>query len=586
MKELIIYPTKDATVNSDMPDDNFGEYYICFIGTFMKQCIYKSYLQFELPILSSNNEIKKVELNIYVMRNDNAEIKKEYKITRLSDSFEENLITYKNVQIATELEDVHFEIEDQLDQYIKIDITKLFSLSSNEKEFTVELKSHENNGDNLIAFYSKDCDEMKFYPYIRIIFSNEKPKTSFIETDNKTKMEYFKDGSEYFYLGKYDKALEYYIQLLRVFDREANISPTLLYRSCLCYIELGMYTHAYKLSNEAIKLYPNLSGMYYIKGLLYMKLYELLKAKDMFENCLELSKTSNDIYQKVGCSDYLAFYYLGEINYEEEYYKKAYKYYIEAVKLNPRYTKPYNKIVDILLINDKDLGFIEECILDLKQYKSKQNVQYDLVEILIKLKKYKEAYELLSRINDRSEKANYLKGQIFMRMKKYDKALDVFNSIKQEKYLKDIQFDIILCQIYLKNIERAKEILYKISFNYTDKSLIYRLLINSVFDRNTKITNKILQELQKKTYDIYDEIFSLIEKILLTAESDIFEKSLYIIDFLDNTDVLLKLGKIYYKHRLYHMALAEFVRSIKEFNHIDKEGLYMMKKCLIKLEKL
>ncbi|WDV44256.1 DNRLRE domain-containing protein [Clostridiaceae bacterium M8S5] len=585
MKELIIYPTKDAMVSSNNKNQNYGKDHNFFIGISKGKSVYNTYLQFELPSLKSHNKVEKIELNIYIMKNENKEVTKKYKVIRLIDSFDENKITYQNELLQSDPHEAYFEIKDELDKYIKIDVTKLYKASINKNEFIMEIKPlQDSEKDCVVGFYSKDSNEIKFYPYIRMTFSAEDKNLADMKADNEIITKYFNLGSKMYYKKDYKKAMEYYIQLLKVFDREAKISPVLLYRSCICYIELGMYVHAYKLSNEALRIYENLPELYYVRGLLNIKQCELLKAKTMFETYLKLQKKSPKLYQRIGSSDYLANYYLGEIHYETESYEKSFEYYIKSVKINPRFKKAYSKIVEILLLEDRDIGYIEELLLRLKMYETKENVICDLVEVLIDIKKYVEAGELLRKINQKNKKAMYLEGVLLMRIKKYEDAINKFNSIDNLENIENAGFDKILCYLYLNQIDKAKEVLYKISFNYTKKSLVYRLLVYSVFDKNTKITNKILIELEKKSNGYEEEIYNLLDKILATAGSEIFDDCLYLTEFIDNDEVLLRLGKLFYKHKLYLIALSEFVRSIKEYNHIDKEGLYIMKKCLIKLE--
>lgn len=75
-------------------------------------------------------------------------------------------------------------------------------------------------------------------------------------------------------------------------------------------------------------------------------------------------------------------------------------------------------------------------------------------------------------------------------------------------------------------------------------------------------------------------IFSLLAIVLKINCFDEFEKGLQLLNLIEDQDVLLYLGKLYYKNGYFKLAYKELVRSIKIYDKTDVEALEMMKKCL------
>jgi len=59
------------------------------------------------------------------------------------------------------------------------------------------------------------------------------------------------------------------------------------------------------------------------------------------------------------------------------------------------------------------------------------------------------------------------------------------------------------------------------------------------------------------------------------------------LNMVNEKDVLLKLGKLYFRHGAYKLAEEELTRSMKLFDVIDDEGLMILKiLCSQKTEKI
>lgn len=73
-----------------------------------------------------------------------------------------------------------------------------------------------------------------------------------------------------------------------------------------------------------------------------------------------------------------------------------------------------------------------------------------------------------------------------------------------------------------------------------------------------------------------DNVFEILEMLLEKKEYVIFEKAVRLLNTVNDRSILLKLGKLYYKHGFREMAKNELMKSIKFFDVMDKEGFRIL----------
>jgi hypothetical protein len=72
-------------------------------------------------------------------------------------------------------------------------------------------------------------------------------------------------------------------------------------------------------------------------------------------------------------------------------------------------------------------------------------------------------------------------------------------------------------------------------------------------------------------------IFEICEILLINRRFDEFETALGLLNLIGDKSILLHLGKLYYKYGYIVMAKKEILRSIKEFEIFDSEGLDILR---------
>jgi hypothetical protein len=87
---------------------------------------------------------------------------------------------------------------------------------------------------------------------------------------------------------------------------------------------------------------------------------------------------------------------------------------------------------------------------------------------------------------------------------------------------------------------------------------------------------EILSENEEEK-DYTEIIFEILEIFLVNQRFDEFEVALNMLNLISDKAVLLMLGKLYFKYGYKDMARKEIVRSIKEFEVFDSEGLEILR---------
>jgi hypothetical protein len=75
-------------------------------------------------------------------------------------------------------------------------------------------------------------------------------------------------------------------------------------------------------------------------------------------------------------------------------------------------------------------------------------------------------------------------------------------------------------------------------------------------------------------------IFEILDRLLGFKRFELFERALNLLNLIDSDDVLMQLGKLYYRYGYNVLAREELVRSIKAFEVYDGESLDMLKSLL------
>ncbi|TCO73632.1 DNRLRE domain-containing protein [Marinisporobacter balticus] len=582
-------PFKDAAINSSMPYENYGDYYALFVGKYMKHSIYRSLLYFDLPALEGIGRVNKVELHLYIVRNDNPSCKKEFQIYRMTEGFEENTVNYANQPIIDEVLYQAFTINEEINTYVKVDITKLFNdwYCRIYPNYGLLVKASDENSNPMVAFYSKDNDDEIYIPKLQIEFNKfeEKDKTIVtknIENKNINPVIFYNMGNKYFEDRDYKNAYEYYKEGFEKFIPKEKYSPKLLFRMVKTLDQLERYEEGLKIIDQGLEYYSDFTDLIFLRATLYYKQNKISLAIKEFNKCLDMGESPIYLNFIEGAGSFRAYDALAQIYYELKDYDECYHYCKKVLQVNPKFIDPLHTIMKILFNEQRDINDIKEKLesffgtnLDGKEY-------ITLADVYFEQRKYEIAYEYLIKAEEMigfSSKHFYRKGMCLLFLKNYKESYKTFEKIKKGELYEKAIYKMVLCEILSGNMYNATKLLNMVrnpENNNTRK--VYYALKNTLEGKNYEI----ISDDQEESKQFTDIIFELLNIIIEATSPENFEKSLQLLNLIENDEVLLRLAKLYYHHGLDNIAYEEFARSIKLFDQIDYEGLNMMKKIFLK----
>lgn len=388
----------------------------------------------------------------------------------------------------------------------------------------------------------------------------------------------FNLGNEYFALDDIEKALNCYYKSYKDFNPNVGYGFILILRMVISNYNIGEYTRALEFSDIGIEYYPKFTDLYYFKALVYKALNRPTLAIKTLEKCIELGEPPSELRFIYGTGTFKALYELGIIYTELKDYPEAFKYFIETIRSNPNFIVTLNHITHILKEENTP---IEEFKKTLESFFDNSLEADAIISNLF----YNEGYyetaleyikkcEIASHI---SEETMILKAKSLIRIGKFEHCIiNDFFPENSSFYLQNTMYKV-LSFLLTNKYNQAQSIVN--SFNYDDlpdynKKLLntYKQLIN-IF---TKSPTEILSE-DENDKEYTPIIFEICEVLLINKKYDEFEIALSLLNLISDKSVLLHLAKLYNKHGYKTIAKKEILRSIKEFEIYDSEGLDILR---------
>lgn len=384
----------------------------------------------------------------------------------------------------------------------------------------------------------------------------------------------FNLGNEYFALGDIPKALEYYYKSYEGFNPNAGYGFILIIRIVIANQLIEQYATSLQFADIGLKYYPAFTDLYYFKGVTYKTMKRPTLAIKAFEKCIEMGESPSDLKFLYGTGSFKALYELGCIYMELKDYHEAYRYFNETIKSNPSFIVPLNNIAHIL----------KEENTPIEQYKTLLESFFDdnprANEIIANLFFNEGYYEtVLEYINkckltkENTEAVMILKAKSLIRLGLFNECIknDVFSE-KSSFYVQSAMYKV-LSFLLTHKYNQASSIINSFNYDYlsaSDRKLLetYKQLTNIFMKKPTEILSE--NELEK---DYTPIIFEICEVLLINKLFDEFEQALGLLNLISDNSVLLQLAKLYNKHGFKAMAKNEVIRSIKEFDLYDSEGL-------------
>jgi GT2 family glycosyltransferase/ubiquinone/menaquinone biosynthesis C-methylase UbiE/Tfp pilus assembly protein PilF len=367
---------------------------------------------------------------------------------------------------------------------------------------------------------------------------------------------------EYFNIGEYHKALKHLLIATKGMDVKTNGATRLLRYLILTYSALKDYDTALRIIRDAKEYYADVPDFKFFEGTIYMDQKRYEKAIEMFKECLAMGEYKGIFVTMGGTGSYRARYMIGLCYEKLNCLNDAVKEYMELLKENPNYLDVFIKLFDIFVKNEKPED-VHEFFNKYVDKKSPMNFAI-LARLYMNIGRFDIAKEYLDNINMEIEGLNNLKGLAYMGMKDYENAIKHFE-MEYGKAKEEAINQEVLCHIISKNMDKAKELLWKIP----DSS-----------DRKLYMT--ITGEMMAKYDDVKDSFFNLLDTLIKIKEYDLYNDvlNLYVGRFA-RADYE-RYGQMMINYGLEELAVEAYIKAADLKSRNPEVYRYLAQKALEK----
>lgn len=390
----------------------------------------------------------------------------------------------------------------------------------------------------------------------------------------------FNLGSEYFAMGNYNKAIEYFARSYGKFDPEQGFSSKLVLKMVNCLLYLKRYDDALMLIDDGLKFYPKFTDLEHLRALSYFWCHKHTLAIKYLNKCIRMGEAPIHLNMIIGAGNYRSYLLLGEIYFDMEDYDAAAENYTKALAHNKTMTPALIKLLKILCLKKESPPIMTRKIEKLRPYYP-DNFDSIVFEVLFQEKYYNLSQTYIKKLETLSSPtphSTYYKGLCKLFLKQYQTAYSIMDSIKlNPEYRIRVLCSQALCRTLEKKYSQAAGLLSGENVPLSDEMIKVYLQFNKLMESGSI---SVLSDDEKESVKYTEIIFDLLKIILRIHEFVIFEKALNLLNCVNDKTVLLRLAKLYYSEDSFGLAYNEFMRSIKEFNLIDAEGakiLYALK---------
>ncbi len=388
----------------------------------------------------------------------------------------------------------------------------------------------------------------------------------------------FNLANEYFALDDIQKALELYYESYEEFNPNIGYGFILVIKIVIANYYLGLYDKALEFADTGLKYYPNFTDLYYFKAIVYKTMRRPTLAIKSFEKCIEMGESPVDLKFLYGTGSFKPIYELGNIYMELKDYQTAFRYFNDALKAKPDFIYPVYRIAHILKEEKAPLGDFRKLMENF--FENTVSAYPILADIFYMEEFYWIALEYIAKCEENkiiSEDIMIVKAKSLIRNGDFEQCIqmDFFQS-GSIFYVNAYMYKVIS---YILTDRTPEAIALLDSFDksvLTGKDSKMFEVYGQFLKLYTRESTKILSEDEnEKEYTVY--IFEICEILLLHKKFDEFEIALNLMNLISDKSVLLQLGKLYNKYGYKEMGKKEIIRSIKEFEVYDAEGLDILK---------
>ncbi|OOM78463.1 glycosyltransferase [Clostridium sp. BL-8] len=436
--------------------------------------------------------------------------------------------------------------------------------------------------------YNAVCKEIKIYHYgyidKRIASKDKRNRNIYILNEQIKKnpnngFAYFNLGNEYGALDDMNKALEYYYKAYESFNPRTGYSSLLILRIIISNLRLKHYDEALKFVDIGIFHYPECTDFYFYQALILKELDRATLQIKALEKCIELGEPPSELKFIFGTWSYRAYYELGKIYMKYKDYYTAYDYYVDALKFKPDYIEPLYDIALVLKAQNLPLQEIKKIIE--KFFPENKKIYYgNIADLFYYIGYYNIALEYIKKYEDTvniTEKTTILKSKCLMKNGEFKEYININTIDENSSYYTVFSMYKVLCFILLNKYENALAIVKNFKEdNLCDYDKRYLRVYSELIKLFTKESTGILSS-DENDKEYMNIILEIIEILLINKKFNELTVGVNLLNVVDTRYALLYLGKLYYRYGYIDLAKKEILRSIKEVDIYDAEGLDILK---------
>ncbi|MCR8979982.1 TPR domain-containing glycosyltransferase [Brevibacillus laterosporus] len=284
-------------------------------------------------------------------------------------------------------------------------------------------------------------------------------------------------GSEFFQQEEYQKARVLFETLLTSVPHHVGYMSDVLLKLAFSYKEMGNTKEAQKITEEALRFYPDFVDMIELQAILHIEENQLDSALELLQQATLLGDVSHKYTSCSGSGTYRSLYIRGLLYERLLSYEKACHCYEEALAFQPQFNAAWQRLIRIRGAFNQ----IEELINQLQLYKGKLStqVQSSIVQYLMEVNQpqWFAQYQLL--LPDAYTHNPLWKGIFLAQLRKEDLALlsvreaqQCFHSQMQAD--KQLEADLLQWAILLQIDEYAQA--YEIVLRLAQRQRGYQAL--------------------------------------------------------------------------------------------------------------
>jgi tetratricopeptide (TPR) repeat protein len=400
----------------------------------------------------------------------------------------------------------------------------------------------------------------------------------------------FNLGNEYMAKKEYTKALEWYFKAREHYKVQEAFGPHLLFRIALCHYNLNRYAMAVKALAEGLSVYPGCTDMEYLRGRVYMDWHRDFLADESFQKAITMGQPHATLRFSDDCATTKPLMSLAELHMRQHDYANAAAYYTKAIQAdNNMHAAIYGMAKAY-----RELGYtpeeIEAGITALFLNLDHTPNRLLMVDVLINQGLWELCQKHLFMLDEAEEsftgEVALLWGKYYLRAGEIEKALEhlrkAVRCIKPSRVLigavKEsviLLFVLLLIQApgWTEDMDEAIQAVGQ-AFGHLGDLLSRQVLI--------VLTGGQVNLLQgEEPGELMVLLAAILKAVLECGAFDLFEKTLYVYNYIDNPKVLLSLANLYLECGLTHMAGQTVLRSVKELNIIDEIGAHVLLESLL-----